>query len=687
MVSDALGSAGPKVEAYGLIIGVNKYQRNDVHQELMGSVDDAMSVFKFFTEHLNVPEDRFVCLFNEYATRDAIIKTFMEHLINNPAIRPYDPIVIYFAGHGDRMPAPRGWQSADGKVEMILPHDANTYDAHGQYNYGIPDLTLAFLLYKLSQEKGNNITVILDSCHSGSGTRGEVRLRSSHDPECPPIPDELDAQLRRSLSIDYPSEVEKTVSKQLSGTIMAPSLESHILLAACQEDEQAQEAPNRDPVTGDMRDPPCTGIFTMALLKELRRCNITTTSYITLIRNLLAARRENVPRYAHRMVPQTFQCEGRNQDRLLFSVQYSMTKGKIALIPTSDKAIYRVRVGSAQGIVPGTEFGIFSSRMDPKSPPAGILVARDVGPIISQLHGLEPNAPPEIPEDAYATIVKFNDHSNGVRIWLDKEVEQLESWKGVRAGLHTVPVFWATSPDNHDVALLPAKGGVELQGAHLTPGRLGTSHILKPDLTTKQIVDILTSVVYFHFHLKNQNPRAPVRPLLGLALRELKEKTNSWGSIIYEVNGNDMFGESVSAGTVATLRADPNKVFGLELTNNSQEDLFPYVLYYDFEDYSVGALYEPPGRTVRAPLQAGRTLTIGYGSGGSQPFQVDFTNPKSEKEYGAFLLLVFSEWVDIAYLQQESPLNGAVNEHRGMRALNHLSIWDSVIVRVEMIKP
>jgi hypothetical protein len=55
------------------------------------------------------------------------------------------------------MPSPPGWQTVDGFVEMILPYDVSTVDPHGRYNYGIPDLTLAFLLYRLSQAKGNNI--------------------------------------------------------------------------------------------------------------------------------------------------------------------------------------------------------------------------------------------------------------------------------------------------------------------------------------------------------------------------------------------------------------------------------------------------------------------------------------------------------------------------------------------------
>ncbi|KAJ1301307.1 hypothetical protein OPQ81_003709 [Rhizoctonia solani] len=619
-------------------------------------------MLNYFTQDLGVPDDRFLCLFDEKATRDAILTAFVKHLIENPAIKRHDPIVIYFAGHGDHMPAPAGWQTSDGRVEMILPHDASSLDEHGHYIYGIPDLTLAFLLYKLSQAKGNNITVILDSCHSGSSTRdhGKIRSRNSHDTNAPPIPNELDGQVRRSLSVDYPSEVEHNVtSKQESGSLMAPSLETHVLLAACRENELALEIQDIEPRTGQLGDPLSGGVFTHVLLKELRRCDLATTSYTTLLRNLLVAHREYRPNLSEPLPPQTFQCEGRNQDRLLFSVQYSISKGKISLIQTSDRSVYRVRVGSAQGVVPGTEFGVFSSKLPPASPPIAVLVARDVGPTMSQLHGMEPNAPPKIPEDAYATIVKYNNHSNGVRIWVDERVKGNEMWISVLDGLKSLPIYFATAPGDHDMALLPFGQDVELRGAHLTPGRLEVAHTLKSSLGVKRLVDILTPVVYFHFHLRTQNPDAPVRAQLQMKLLELKEASHSWGSPIYDVKGEDLFGDNIASGTVAVLHPDHYKIFGLELINNSQENLFPYVLYYDFEDYSVGCLYEPPSRTVRAPLQAGKSLTIGYGSGGSQPFQVEFTRQDSEREYGAFVLLVFIEHL----------ASSDISHHRGCASL------------------
>jgi hypothetical protein len=470
---------------------------------------------------------------------------------------------------------------------------------------------------------------------------------------------------------------------------MAPSLDTHILLAACQDTELAQEIPNVDPETDEIGDPPSSGVFTTALLRELRKADLAYTSYTTLIRNLLASHRDFRPRFSQKSERQTFQCEGRNQDRLLFSVQFSISKGKISLMHTQDKAVYRVRVGNAQGIVPGTEFGVFTDRMDTKAPPLALLVARDVGPTMSQLYSMEPNNPLDIPGGAYATIIKYNDHSSGVRVWVDEEVRKNEFWQHILSNLHPLPIFWAnpTSSGPHDLEMRLSGEDVKIKGGHLTPGELGTTHTLRRSYDPKRLVEMLSAIVYFNYHLKVKNNEAPLREELEIKLHELTEKSSSWGSIIYERRGDDLFGDRVSSGAVTFLRPDPDKAFGLELINKSKEDLYPYILYYDFEDYSVSCLYGPPGRSVKPPLPAGKTLTIGYGSAGAQPFQVDFTNPKSEKEYGAFILLVAGEWIDIDYLQQESPFADIPLSARGERRGRHDSVvWDNIVVRVEMTK-
>ncbi|KAG8767163.1 hypothetical protein FRC12_006421 [Ceratobasidium sp. 428] len=179
---------------YGLIIGINKYAAEQ-HQDLDGCVADATSMFNYFVEDLRVPQGQLLRLFDEQATRDGIINAFWTHLINNKNIKPSDPIVIYFAGHGNSLPAPTGIYTSDGRWEFILPHDAGTKYVDGSYNFGIPDRTIGALLYKLSQEKGDNITVIFDSCFSGGATRGRARARRSEDPNAPPIPSSLDKDI------------------------------------------------------------------------------------------------------------------------------------------------------------------------------------------------------------------------------------------------------------------------------------------------------------------------------------------------------------------------------------------------------------------------------------------------------------------------------------------------------------
>ncbi|CAE6399754.1 unnamed protein product [Rhizoctonia solani] len=694
-VPSRIDSFQPKVpKIHALIIGINKYKQSRLHPDLEGCVSDAQCMLRYFTD-LGIPEDHLLCLYNEHATRDAILNAFMNHLINNPDIKPFDPIVIYFAGYGNCMPTPKSWKTTDGVVGMILPHDASTIDEKQCHVYGIPEPTLVCLLYKLSQEKGNNITVILDSSQSGRSTR-KFRSRSSHDPNAPPIPDTLDRELRKSLSVDCPTEAQREFTlKRSSTSFMAPSLETHILLAACKSQERAQEITNKDPDLGDTMDPEASGVFTRALLEELRKCDLATTSYASLIRRLLAAQA------LQGMRSQTFQCEGRNRDRLLFSVQNSILKRDIGLVQTSEKGVYRVNIGSAQGVVPGTEFGVLypdseslhvSGRTDLTSTPRMILAATEVDATVSQLRNLRSNDPPETSIDAYVTILRYND-PDGVRIWVDEAVREDKFWQDVLMNLDPLSIVWATSRINHSLELSLSNGDLELRGAHWTPGQFGGPHTLKRTMRSGELVDRLDAIVYFYFNLKVRNDQAPVRDKLGIALRELKGGNTSERSPLagYEAKGGDLFGGNVLAGTVATLHADLDKVFGLKITNNFEQNLFPYVLYYDFEDYSVGSLYEPPGRSIGAPLLAGASMTIGYGPGTSSPFQVDFTNLESEKEYGAFVLLVFSEWVDLACFLQDSPLmtDSFGNERRCTEyrpGIWDKLGWDSLVARIEMVK-
>jgi hypothetical protein len=137
-----------------------------------------------------VPTDHIITLQNSQATRAGIINAFLAHLVHNDRITKGDALLFHFSGHGSRGPAPPSWPMAswngaddDGReLEFIVPFDGvrrsvlfgrapHGDDGDAATASGIPDRTLGALLRRAARRHGNNITVVLDCCHSGHCTR------------------------------------------------------------------------------------------------------------------------------------------------------------------------------------------------------------------------------------------------------------------------------------------------------------------------------------------------------------------------------------------------------------------------------------------------------------------------------------------------------------------------------------
>ena len=159
---------------FALIVGINnvsnhyrhtdsgsptvQYNSNEIHC-LSGAVGDATRFKNHLHDTLGVPESNVKLLTDENATRAAILDLFDYHLLNNLNIqKEKNPILIlYFAGHGGRVPAPKNWMTTDGNIETICPVDDFTRDADGNMIVGIPDITLNIKLDQLATNKGDNI--------------------------------------------------------------------------------------------------------------------------------------------------------------------------------------------------------------------------------------------------------------------------------------------------------------------------------------------------------------------------------------------------------------------------------------------------------------------------------------------------------------------------------------------------
>ncbi|KIJ46645.1 hypothetical protein M422DRAFT_164927, partial [Sphaerobolus stellatus SS14] len=171
---------------FALIIGIDSYPKTT---KLKGAVNDAQAFRKYLVDYLHVPDSKrnLTLLLNEKATKANIINNLRALQINSQ-INCGDPILIFFAGHGAEANPPHEWESKD-KVQLILPYDYALeplqFKGGQQRNKDLTSITrpgrvlrnviadrvFGALLNDICRAKGDNITVIFDCCHSGSGTR------------------------------------------------------------------------------------------------------------------------------------------------------------------------------------------------------------------------------------------------------------------------------------------------------------------------------------------------------------------------------------------------------------------------------------------------------------------------------------------------------------------------------------
>jgi len=105
-------------------------------------------------------------------SRQNILAAFENHLIKQA--KPGDVVVFHFSGHGSRVIDPDPLPNSNGLNGTMVPPDRKSEDGSGKVR-DIMGRSLFLLMHALQTE---NVTVVLDSCHSGGGTRGNVMFRA-----------------------------------------------------------------------------------------------------------------------------------------------------------------------------------------------------------------------------------------------------------------------------------------------------------------------------------------------------------------------------------------------------------------------------------------------------------------------------------------------------------------------------
>jgi hypothetical protein len=143
---------------HALLVGVNDYpgSENDLH----GCLNDITNVYDVLVKYFGFSPGNIRLLQDSRATKEAI-QSELTHLVGKAA--KGDTIVFHYSGHGSQVRDMEGDELADGKDEIICPYD---FDWSGTY---LSDDDFSDIFKGLRPDA--HLEVILDSCHSGTGTR------------------------------------------------------------------------------------------------------------------------------------------------------------------------------------------------------------------------------------------------------------------------------------------------------------------------------------------------------------------------------------------------------------------------------------------------------------------------------------------------------------------------------------
>ncbi|QRW19849.1 ICE-like protease (caspase) p20 domain protein [Rhizoctonia solani] len=650
---------------HALLIGIDTYT---TVTPLSGAVNDAHQVELFLRFGLEVPQKQINVLKNEQATRSGILGA-IKALRRNPAIKLFDPILIYYAGHGCEVKSPLVEPgNPEGKTECLVPRDVCKGETGRKEIPLIPDYTIAALLDELAAEKGNNITVILDCCHSASSTRGihletsakldlkiagfsqilqllSVPQRSLSPDELPPLTRDTDKEIfqvykeivsngrwiklmaafylchsRLNSDEREGSSVKSRASLPSVNQLVADHLRpgrSHVLLAACGHTERAYE----DPKTKK-------GIFTDALLRLLKSRPITELTYKAIF--------ENFPNLSisGTKVNQNPVCEGANATRMFLRAPILGQRcSYISMTGLGSKYTYD-DVSWLRPIDYST-CKTFIAHTCTESP--------RVSPLRSWCE-LNPDA--EAPAQLCARLVERGSfHSFQVTLSdelrmrhgrLAKELE--EKFQAKKQGIHLVESSHRSISDVVvDIQVDESDG----EWITFTLSSLSTSLPFRCRLDAMRIYNILFSMAQWNWHL-NRVPHRIFKPT-----KELAELT------VYKVDSFGLNKLPIKDGSIS-IPASSGCRFAFKIRSFHNKHLYAYLFYFSTASQSIRPLYLRVYGSghVDPHIEPRGKLTIGYSNNDMISGPISFRNTP---DVGYLRLFLTSSPGDFDSMTQASP--------------------------------
>ena len=332
---------------FALLVGIDTYQSPKV-RNLAGCVNDVDAFDQYLKNRLDSSTHTLQLKrlttngSDEKPSRQAIINGIRDHLCQ---ANENDVALFYFSGHGSQENAPQEfWPfEPDKKMETLVCWDSRSTDR----NWDLADKELGYLISQVAK-KNPHILCILDSCHSGSGTRDVVPesgvRHAPADQRTRTIGDFLFSleDLNSNPLGAIPGAMESASGDEIRGWNLPVG--RHVLLAGCRSSEVARECKPEDKQRG---------IFSHYLLRTLQNTNSTLT-YRELYKQVSSLVRADIK-------DQTPQLEAKSADMELSFLgaggAIAERKPTVTLRWESEK--WLIDQGAVHGIPVGTELALY----------------------------------------------------------------------------------------------------------------------------------------------------------------------------------------------------------------------------------------------------------------------------------------------------------------------------------------
>ena len=207
----------PSPTKRALLIGIDDYPNLSKELQLRGCGNDLTLLSNLLSKRFEFPTNNISFLRNKHATREGILKAFQELV---KVVQKDDVVVVQYSGHGSYMPDE---SKGSGWTETIVPYDSGRRPSN-RPSTDIKDVEIFKSLLEPLIGKTPFVTLLFDSCHSGSILR-----------------DEFDMAIR-GIKPDGELGNYRSMANDLgSGWMPDLTRERYALLAACRANEGAAE--------------------------------------------------------------------------------------------------------------------------------------------------------------------------------------------------------------------------------------------------------------------------------------------------------------------------------------------------------------------------------------------------------------------------------------------------------------